>query len=199
MTRHADMRRFAETWITDISPIARMTLEENKDASSRCKVLWNGDDGFEISDGDIKHVVDLRWKTCTCRSWMLRGIPCPHVICALYHIEQNPDDLVEHWYRKATFLKAYQYSIQTMPSMKMWPESENPSIEPPEPKPMPGRPKKCRRRAKDKPRKKFGKLSKKGVNMTCSKCHQLGHNKSACKSEVSHAYFESFLALFNVH
>nr|XP_016474306.1 PREDICTED: uncharacterized protein LOC107796091 [Nicotiana tabacum] len=47
---------------------------------------------------------------------------------------------------------------------------------------MPGRPKRCRRRAKDEPRKKFGKLSKKGVKRTCSKCHQLGHNKSAYKS-----------------
>lgn len=48
---------------------------------------------------------------------------------------------------------------------------------------MPGRPKRCRIRAKDELRKKFGKLSKKGVKMTCSKCHQLGHNKSACKYE----------------
>nr|XP_009597839.2 uncharacterized protein LOC104093739 isoform X2 [Nicotiana tomentosiformis]XP_033511376.1 uncharacterized protein LOC104093739 isoform X2 [Nicotiana tomentosiformis]XP_033511377.1 uncharacterized protein LOC104093739 isoform X2 [Nicotiana tomentosiformis] len=79
-------------------------------------------------------------------------------------------------------MKAYQCFIQPMPNMKMWPELENLSIEPPEPKPMPGRPKRCRRRAKDEPRKKFGKLSKKGLKRTCSKCHQLGHNKSACKS-----------------
>lgn len=66
----------------------------------------------------------------------------------------------------------------------MWPESNNPSIEPPEVKPMPGRPGRCRRKQKDEPRKKYGKLSKKGVKMTCSRCHQLGHNKSACKSVV---------------
>nr|XP_016483750.1 PREDICTED: uncharacterized protein LOC107804376 [Nicotiana tabacum] len=96
MTRTVDMRRFAETLITDISPIARMNLEENKDAFRRCKVLWNGDNGFEISNSDIRHIVDLREKTCTCRTWMLRGIPCPHAICSLYHLGQNPDGLVEH-------------------------------------------------------------------------------------------------------
>nr|XP_016451129.1 PREDICTED: uncharacterized protein LOC107775851 [Nicotiana tabacum] len=64
--------------------------------------------------------------------------------------------------------------------MKMWSDSTNPSIEPPEPKHMPGRPKRCRRKAKDEPRKKYGKLSKKGVKMTCSNCQQTGHNKFGC-------------------
>lgn len=49
---------------------------------------------------------------------------------------------------------------------------------------MPGRPKRCRRKQKDEPRKKYGKSSKKRVKMTCPRCHQLGHNKSACKSVV---------------
>nr|XP_016452596.1 PREDICTED: uncharacterized protein LOC107777124 [Nicotiana tabacum] len=163
------MRRFVDKWITDISPIARMNLEKNKDASKRCKVLWNGDNGFEISNGDIKHIVDLSEKTCTYRTWMLREIPCPYAIFSLYHLGQNPDDLVEHWYIKTTFMKAYQYFIQPIHNMKMWPELSNPSIEPPEPKPMSGRPKICRRKSKDEPRKKHGKLSKKGVKMTCSK------------------------------
>ncbi|KAG5574726.1 hypothetical protein H5410_054860 [Solanum commersonii] len=96
--------------------------------------------------------------------------------------DQEPENEIESWYRHEVFLKAYQYSIQPIPNMKMWPESNNPSIEPPEVKPMPGRPGKCKRKQKDEPRKKYGKLSKKGVKMTCSRCHQLGHNKSACKS-----------------
>ncbi|XP_059306532.1 uncharacterized protein LOC132057974 [Lycium ferocissimum] len=62
----------------------------------------------------------------------------------------------------------------------MWPKTNNMKIEPPAPKVMPGRPKKKRRKDKDEPRKKYGKLSKKGVQMTCSTCHQLGHNKKSC-------------------
>uniref|UniRef100_A0A1S4B709 Uncharacterized protein n=1 Tax=Nicotiana tabacum TaxID=4097 RepID=A0A1S4B709_TOBAC len=48
---------------------------------------------------------------------------------------------------------------------------------------MPGRPQRNRRKGKDEPKKKYGKLSKCGVKMTCSKCHQQGHNKRYCKAE----------------
>jgi len=185
MNRTIEMRRFAETWVTDIAPMARMILEENKALSRRCKVMWNAEHGFEVDEGVYRFIVDFRTMTCTCRSWMLRGIPCQHAVCAFYDREMDPDDYVAHWYRKETFLKSYQYFIQPIPNMKMWSDSTNPSIEPPEPKPMPGRPKRCRRKAKDEPRKKHGKLSKKGVKMTCSNCQQTGHNKSGCRKGVS--------------
>ncbi|KAG5587961.1 hypothetical protein H5410_048395 [Solanum commersonii] len=63
--------------------------------------------------------------------------------------------------------------------MKMWPETTNPSIEPPKPRKMPGRPGKKRRKSKDEP-KKWGELSRKGVKMTCSICKKIGHNKAMC-------------------
>ncbi|KAG5601228.1 hypothetical protein H5410_032598 [Solanum commersonii] len=44
---------------------------------------------------------------------------------------------------------------------------------------MPGRPGKKRRKSKDEP-KKWGKLSRKGVKMTCSICKKIGHNKAVC-------------------
>ncbi|KAG5606108.1 hypothetical protein H5410_027600, partial [Solanum commersonii] len=43
MDRHVDIRRFANTWITYVSPMARLILEENKDISKRYKLLWNED------------------------------------------------------------------------------------------------------------------------------------------------------------
>ncbi|XP_075083615.1 uncharacterized protein LOC142167351 [Nicotiana tabacum] len=186
MNRTIEMRRFAETWVTDIAPMVIVILEENKALSRRCKVMWNTEHGFEVDEGVYRFIVDFRTMTCTCRSWMLRGIPCQHAVCAFYDREMDPDDYVAHWYRKETFLKAYQHFIQLIPNMKMRSDSTNPSIEPPEPKPMPGRPKRYRRKAKDEPRKKHGKLSKKGVKMTCSNYGCLtgglgwvGHKKSA--------------------
>ncbi|XP_070032822.1 uncharacterized protein [Nicotiana tomentosiformis] len=162
MNRTIEMRKFAETWVTDIAPMARMILEENKALSRRCKVMWNAEHGFEVDEGVYRFIVDFRTITCTCRSWMLRGIPCQHAVCAFYDREMDLDDYVAHSYRKETFLKSYQHFIQPILNMKMWSDSTNPSIEPPEPKSMPGRPKRCRKKAKDEPRKKHGKLSKKG-------------------------------------
>ncbi|XP_070047326.1 uncharacterized protein [Nicotiana tomentosiformis] len=120
MNKTIEIRKFAETWVTDIVPIARMILEENKALSRRCKVIWNAEHGFEVDE-----------------------------VCAFYDREMDPDDYVAHWYRKETFLKAYKNFIQSIPNMKMWPDSINPCIEPSEPKPMPCRPKRCRKKAKD--------------------------------------------------
>ncbi|XP_060210371.1 uncharacterized protein LOC132637276 [Lycium barbarum] len=122
--------------------MARRILEENKELSNRCHVQWNGVHGFEIRDGGFTFVVHLDKKYCDCRLWMLRGVPCPHAVCAYYYLNQDPDAHVEHWYRKETFLKAYSHFIQPITNMRMWPETTNPSIEPPVPRKMPGRPKK---------------------------------------------------------
>ncbi|XP_065876713.1 uncharacterized protein [Euphorbia lathyris] len=77
-------------------------------------------------------------------------------------------------------MKAYANCIQPMLNMKMWPQSNNPPIEPPEVKILPGRPKKNRRKSKDEP-KKIGKYSRKGTLMTCSFCKKEGHNKKSCQ------------------
>ncbi|KAG5618202.1 hypothetical protein H5410_018026 [Solanum commersonii] len=179
MNRHIDMIKFAETWISDIAPMARAILERNKEYSNNCNVQWNGLNGFEISEGEYSFVVDLEKKHCDCRLWMLRGIPCPHAICAYYYLNQDSDQHVEHWYKKETFLKAYIHFIQPIPNMRIWPKTTNPSIEPPKPRKMPGRPGKKRRKSKDEP-KKWGKLSRKGVKMTCTICKKTGHNKAVC-------------------
>ncbi|KAH0758271.1 hypothetical protein KY290_021764 [Solanum tuberosum] len=89
------------------------------------------------------------------------------------------DDLL--WYNiesKETYLKVYSHYIQPVTNMKMWPLSANPSVIPPVIKTLPGRPRKCRR--KEQNENKTGKLSKRGVEMTCSLCHAKGHNKRGC-------------------
>ncbi|KAF3665041.1 putative synaptotagmin-5-like [Capsicum annuum] len=163
MTRTVDMIKFANTWICDFAPMARLILEDNKERARAYKVLLNADVGFEIREGEFRHTVDLR------------------IICALYHVEHESEPYVEHWYKKKTFMKAYSHFIQTISNMKMWPETNSPKIEPPEPKKMPGRPARNRKRGKGEPKKKYEKLSKQGVKITCSKCHQQGHNRRYCK------------------
>ncbi|KAG5614161.1 hypothetical protein H5410_013985 [Solanum commersonii] len=43
MDRHGDMIKFVDTWISDISPMARLTLEINKEIGRKLKVNWNHD------------------------------------------------------------------------------------------------------------------------------------------------------------
>lgn len=51
-------------------------------------------------------------------------------------------------------MKAYNYFIQPIPNIKMWPHTTYIVIEPPEPRQMSGRPPKSRRKSKDEPRKR---------------------------------------------
>ncbi|PHU22950.1 hypothetical protein BC332_08057 [Capsicum chinense] len=146
MTRTVDMIKFANTWIYDFAPMARLILEDNKERARAYKVLLNADVRFEIGEGEFRHTVDLSSSICSCRTWQLRGIPFQHAICALYHVEQEPEPYVEHWYKKKTFIKAYNHFIQIISNMKMWPETNNSKIEPPEPKKMPDRPARNRKR-----------------------------------------------------
>ncbi|KAF3677213.1 putative transcription factor VIP1-like [Capsicum annuum] len=166
-----------------ISPMALLVLEENKDMARNCTVRFNEQIGYEILDGPYRHIVDIRARTCTCRSWQLRGIPCQHVVLAYQHKGIEPKFYVEKWYNKDIFLKAYGYFLQPIPNMKIWPNTSGVVIDSPKPRPMPGRPGKNRKKGKNKPKKKYGKLSRKGLKISCSTCHQIGHNRTLCKAQ----------------
>ncbi|XP_065851814.1 uncharacterized protein [Euphorbia lathyris] len=180
MHMHIEMRAFCENkWISDISPMALKCLTRNTCASMRCRIEWNGDAGFEVVEGEYRHVVDLRKETCTCRAWGLKGIPCAHVVAALHKQNLDPINFVSHWYRKEKYGLTYGHFIQPVLNMKMWPSSTNPPIHPPEIRKMPGRPKKNRRKDRDEI-KKIGKLSRRGATMTCTNCKNQGHNRKGC-------------------
>jgi len=94
MERIATMRQFTETWISGISPHAMQKLEANKILAMKCHIRWNGDHGFEVLEWEYGHNLDLKNITCTCRNWMLKGIPYQHVSCALFHRQLNPNDYI---------------------------------------------------------------------------------------------------------
>ncbi|KAM3249184.1 hypothetical protein P3L10_010953 [Capsicum annuum] len=63
--------------------------------------------------------------------------------------------------------------------MEMWPVSSNIIVAPPEISTLPGRPSKSRRKESGKT-KKSRKLPRTRLVMTCSLCHDRGHNKRGC-------------------
>ncbi|KAK4380415.1 hypothetical protein RND71_002277 [Anisodus tanguticus] len=173
------LRQFSDTWITYIFPKDLKVLQENTTKSMKCNLEWNSEYNFEIKDNwSNTFVVNQNNKTCTCRSWMLKGIPCCRVIAALYFRKLKLIHYVAHWYTKETYLKKHNFFIQPVTNMKMWPKSTDPPVLPPVIKKLPDRPKKNRR--KEQTENKIGKLSKRGVEMTCSMCHTKGHNKKSC-------------------
>ncbi|KAM3375408.1 hypothetical protein P3S68_014122 [Capsicum galapagoense] len=79
------MRDFCEKWITDVSPMAMEVLAENVEYVAKCEVRFNGDMGFEISDPPYTHVVNVKRKQYSCRSWQLKEIPCAHAIATMHY------------------------------------------------------------------------------------------------------------------
>ena len=102
MNRIKDNKLAAEKWFNEWSPSCMEMFEDNKDSAAGCKVVFNGDVGYEIGEGADKHTVFLDKSLCTCRSWDLTGIPCAHAICAMYHSKINPMTVICKWYHKST-------------------------------------------------------------------------------------------------
>ncbi|KAK8560106.1 hypothetical protein V6N12_012909 [Hibiscus sabdariffa] len=143
-------RTASSKWKTNIAPRPLQKFERNMDVSNKCRLVWNGDGGFEVTDGGNQHTIDLNNMRCTCREWELTEIPCSHVISAMHHDSNDP---------------RFVFPIDG-------------PIGPPQFKVMPGKPEKKRRKNKDEPVKpKYGKASKAGYKVRCSKCKQVAHRK----------------------
>ncbi|WMV51584.1 hypothetical protein MTR67_044969 [Solanum verrucosum] len=173
------MRKFCNTWICDISPMAMKVLQDNTTKSMKCSIEWNSDTRYEVLHGPYRHVVDIQRQTCSCRAWMLNCIPCPHAIAALHHRKLDPINYISYWYNRETYMKTYNYFIKPVMNLKMWPESQNISVIPPHVRKIPGMPGKKRKKEKGET-SKTGKLSKRGIEMSCNTCHNKGHNKRKC-------------------
>ncbi|KAK8661724.1 hypothetical protein V6N13_091320 [Hibiscus sabdariffa] len=174
-------RSWVNKWKTNIAPRAQQKLEKNMELSVQCRLVWNGDGGFEVTHGENQHTVNLNTMQCTCREWELTGIPCCHAICAMYHDSKEPQTFISEWYTKERYLVSYKHVLQPVKGKKFWLKREDDPIGPPKLKVMPGRPKKKRRKDKSEPvKQKYGKLSSAGFKITCSNCKQVGHRKNKC-------------------
>ncbi|KAG5572200.1 hypothetical protein H5410_061966 [Solanum commersonii] len=106
MKRMNQLRQFSEKWIIDVSPTTMDILRKNAEIADNCEVKFSGDLDFEIHDPPYKHVVDLKKKVCSCRSWQLKGIPCGHALTTIHYKDWVVESFVDHCYKKETYLKA---------------------------------------------------------------------------------------------
>lgn len=158
------------------------------------KKIWTGGDEFEVKDNDGgQWVVNVTDRTCTCRRWELRGIPCSHACHALFSMNKNPKDAVDVCYSKSVYMEAYSHLLRPMKGDLYWPHTDLPDILPPKTRRMPGRPKKARRREEGEVGA-GGKISKKGIEMRCSLCLTPGHNKTTCKASEEEIAEKQFAA-----
>ncbi|PHT93862.1 hypothetical protein T459_01744 [Capsicum annuum] len=69
-----------------------------------CEAHFNGYYGYEVAEGDDKHIMNLEHNKCAYRMWDLSGIPCPHAIKAYLHKNIKPKTQIHWYYYKETYL-----------------------------------------------------------------------------------------------
>ncbi|XP_060179076.1 uncharacterized protein LOC132609216 isoform X2 [Lycium barbarum] len=170
------------TWATEWSPESIQMYNEFQKIATRCTLHFNGDYGFEVSEGNDKHIVNFSIKKCTCRVWDLTGIPCPHAIKALHYKKLDPLKEIHWWYSKEAYLLTYHHKLQPVPGPKFWKIDPAEAMEPPPLVNMAGRPREKRKRDKDEALKRqTGWVAlRKGRVITCSTCGLIGHNARGC-------------------
>lgn len=70
-------------------------LNNRLDRSRSCDLFFVGGDEYEILErrvmgDDMRHIVNMLSKNCTCRQWQLDGLPCIHAMSAITHRGREP-------------------------------------------------------------------------------------------------------------
>jgi hypothetical protein len=180
MVRIQENRAKAEKWQGTICPNIFIKLKLNIVRSGNCYVLWNGEDGFEVTENNKwRHTVNLDLMTCSCRYWQLSGLPCCHAISAIYKASKALDDFIAPCFTISEYKKTYQHCLQPVEGEQNWPISDMPRPLPPPYVRKPGRPKTQRTREPGEA-PKGTKLSKVGIKMKCRLCQKSTHNARRC-------------------
>jgi hypothetical protein len=180
MVRIQENREKADKWQGTICPNIFKKLKINIVRSSKCYVLWNGEDGFEVQEKeDRRYTVHLEQKTCTYRYWQLSGLPCCHAISAIYKATRQLDEFIAPCFSITEYRKTYQHCLQPVQGPDNWPISDMPRPLPPAYVKMPRRPKTERRREPGEA-PKGTKLSIVGIKIKCRLRQKDTHNSMRC-------------------
>lgn len=101
---------------------------------------------FEIKYEYDGYKVDLYHHTCTCKLWMVSGIPCVHGQVAINSMHKNLIEFISPWFRKDKLIPTYMENALLVGGSNMWQRTNFIKPLPPLVRRMPGRPKVYRRK-----------------------------------------------------
>ncbi|XP_065864779.1 uncharacterized protein [Euphorbia lathyris] len=199
MKRLMTYEKMIDSWTTEYSPKSLDVYHANNDISRFCRIEFNGEKGYEVTEGVDRHCVVLDEKICTCREWQLSGIPCPHAVCALYHAKIDPITVIDKFYHKSMYQSTYKDKLQPVRGRRFWRCDDFEPIEPPKIQRMPGRPRKKRTREPNEGRQSGScgsRISRKGQMQRCRNCGGCGHKRMKCQGK---SIFEQSAELFDAN
>ncbi|XP_019225445.1 PREDICTED: uncharacterized protein LOC109207023 [Nicotiana attenuata] len=129
------------TWRDEFTPYVMELLGDFREIAQGCEVDFNSNFGYKVHEGPEKHTVNFQLKKCTCRTWDLTEIPCPHAIRCLIDKKEEPLSEMHWWYSKEAYMDVYMHKIQPVRGEKLWKVEPHHAMEPLEIVKMVGRPK----------------------------------------------------------
>ncbi|KAJ4786845.1 DEK carboxy-terminal domain protein [Rhynchospora pubera] len=177
MVRIHERRRISRTWKRTLVPRVDEYINNISRSLKGYDVLRCTDTSAEVEHNGKRWAVNLAEKTCTCREWQIKGIPCIHGATFIASIRNARwEEYVDPYFTVTKFKETYAGEIAAMPSNHEWKKCDlGYKMLPPLIKRPPGRPRKCRIKPSDEPKKKSNK---------CSRCGLPGHHINTCKNDV---------------
>ncbi|KAK9017093.1 hypothetical protein V6N11_079579 [Hibiscus sabdariffa] len=109
----------------------KKTFDQSKKDGIDWQMVWNDENGCEVKRGRKQYIMNILERICSCRSWQITGLPCPHACCAIWHMGGDPDDYLDQYYHKQTYMKAYAYALHSINGAHEWAKSEIEPVLPP--------------------------------------------------------------------
>jgi len=111
-------RTKSNSWSSRICPNVLNKLNKYINFAQKCSAIWNGKDGFEVTEWDNRFKVDVKRRTCSCRYWQLAGIPCAHAITVVFLGSKAPEDYIADYYSVEHYNKTYDHCMMPMEGMQ---------------------------------------------------------------------------------
>ncbi|XP_022634217.1 uncharacterized protein LOC111241268 [Vigna radiata var. radiata] len=183
MKRWATNRIKSSNMDFDICPKIRKRLTKESNLSKNWIPSWSAEKIFEVrhyAQITNKFAVNLDIQDCTCRKWLLTGIPCCHAITAMKFLNLDPENYVPIWFRRSMYEEAYASIIFPVNDHLLWERTPYVDVLPPFNRKLPGRPKKKRRLEQWELRRDETQMTKGGHRKKCSIGRQVGHKRNKC-------------------
>ncbi|XP_022634759.1 uncharacterized protein LOC111241397 [Vigna radiata var. radiata] len=106
MKRWATNRMKVASMDFNVCPKIKKRLTKECQLSRYWIPSWSARRIFEVrhvSAVGNKFTVDLDTHECSCRKWMISGIPCCHAVAAMHYINLDPDTFIPTWFMKSTY------------------------------------------------------------------------------------------------
>ena len=141
-------------------------------------MIRGSDYEFEVLLNDRRVGVNLDLRTCDCKAWELKGIPCIHALACISSIRAKTEDYCDNYFTADKWKKCFSGVVHPIPSRTYWPTfPDQTMLQTPLPRVMTGRPKLHRRREVNE----RGPVTTRSTTVRCRVCKQQGHNRRKCR------------------